>query len=203
PWTAVAAATAFRLQFIRQRRDGRRKKGGSCCYRSPRRLAQIHVKTRALNKILSLTLGSLSNKSPGRATRDRPRPSKMAKPGGEAVDNQIHRLLLIMSGVALCVISSLLLAQEAPKPASSGVTVGVVAGPRIGGVQRLPYSAEEATETTQTLADGTHITQKNLVKVYQDSQGRTRHESFRSPRGTEGQEDLPVMVNIFDPVAGV
>jgi hypothetical protein len=33
PWTAVAAATAFRLQFMRQRRNGRRKKGGSCCYR--------------------------------------------------------------------------------------------------------------------------------------------------------------------------
>src|SRR5208282_4473456 len=45
PWTAVAAATAFGLRFIRQRRKGRRKKGGSCCYRTPRRFARVHMKT--------------------------------------------------------------------------------------------------------------------------------------------------------------
>ncbi len=39
PWTAVAAATAFSLRVIRQRRMGWGKKGGSCCYRSPRRAA--------------------------------------------------------------------------------------------------------------------------------------------------------------------
>ena len=37
PWTAVAAATAFRPRFTRPRRKARRMKGGSCCYRSPRR----------------------------------------------------------------------------------------------------------------------------------------------------------------------
>jgi hypothetical protein len=45
PWTAVAAATAFGLRLRRQRRMGRRKKGGSCCYRSPRRFAQVYTKT--------------------------------------------------------------------------------------------------------------------------------------------------------------
>jgi hypothetical protein len=127
----------------------------------------------------------------------------MAKAGGEAVDNQIHRLLSIMSGVALCVISGSLFAQESPKPASPGITPAVVAGPRVGGVQRIAYSAEEVIETTQTLADGTHITQKRWAKIYQDSQGRSRRESFGPQMGTEGQDDTPMMVSIFDPVAGV
>jgi len=35
-WSAVAAATAFRSRFIRQNWQGRRQKGGSCCYRTPR-----------------------------------------------------------------------------------------------------------------------------------------------------------------------
>jgi hypothetical protein len=36
PWSAVAAATAFRLCFIRQSRNRGKEKGGSCCYRTPR-----------------------------------------------------------------------------------------------------------------------------------------------------------------------
>ncbi|HVW85414.1 MAG TPA: hypothetical protein VHB50_12070, partial [Bryobacteraceae bacterium] len=40
-----------------------------------------------------------------------------------------------------------------------------------------PYSAEEVVEQVQTLADGTHISQKPLsTKVYRDSLGRTRTE---------------------------
>ena len=36
-WSAVAAATAFHLWFIwRMVRGGQNKKGGSCCYRSPK-----------------------------------------------------------------------------------------------------------------------------------------------------------------------
>ena len=38
PWSAVAAATAFRLWFIRQPCKERTEKGRSCCYRTPRRL---------------------------------------------------------------------------------------------------------------------------------------------------------------------
>ena len=40
-----------------------------------------------------------------------------------------------------------------------------------------PYSGEDVLERVQTLADGTHVTQKDtLRKVYRDSQGRTRSE---------------------------
>jgi len=36
PWSAVAAATAFRRWFIRKPYKCRTQKGGSCCYRTPR-----------------------------------------------------------------------------------------------------------------------------------------------------------------------
>jgi cytochrome c oxidase cbb3-type subunit III len=38
PWSAVAAATAFRPRFIRQLCEARKELGGSCCYRTPRGL---------------------------------------------------------------------------------------------------------------------------------------------------------------------
>src|SRR5580658_3988838 len=46
-----------------------------------------------------------------------------------------------------------------------------------GAVTGAPYSAEQITETVQTLADGTHITGPvQKTKFYRDSQGRTRNE---------------------------
>ena len=121
------------------------------------------------------------------------------------MDCQFHRSLPVMCLLAWGVASGFSAAQQSPQPpppATSGVTASAVAGPRARGVQRIAYSAEEVTETTQTLADGTHITQKRLVKIYQDSQGRTRHDSYGPEMGTEGQEDLPTTVSIHDPVAG-
>ena len=48
PWTAVAAATAFRLRFVRQTSQERKLKGGSGCYRSPRRFANADMKIAAM-----------------------------------------------------------------------------------------------------------------------------------------------------------
>ena len=36
-WSAVAAATAFRPEFIRQSNQRQSKKGGGCCHRTPSR----------------------------------------------------------------------------------------------------------------------------------------------------------------------
>jgi hypothetical protein len=64
----------------------------------------------------------------------------------------------------------------------------------------VPYSADHETETVQTLADGTHITTKIRSRVYRDSQGRTRTDTYWQGRdGSEG----PISVSIVDPVAGV
>ncbi len=57
-------------------------------------------------------------------------------------------------------------------------------------IKGAPYSAEQITENTQTLGDGTRIHHETSVKLYRDSEGRTRRET-------------PEMVTIFDPVAGV
>ncbi|HMD70140.1 MAG TPA: hypothetical protein VKF41_02290 [Bryobacteraceae bacterium] len=71
-------------------------------------------------------------------------------------------------------------------------------------VKNAPYSADIVTETTQTLADGNHIRQSSTVKVYRDSQGRTRHEqSLNALGGLAASSNLPQVVFINDPVAGV
>ncbi len=57
-------------------------------------------------------------------------------------------------------------------------------------VAGAPYSAEEVTEFTQTLADGTRIHTEDRVTVYRDSAGRVRRET-------------PQEISISDPVAGV
>jgi len=116
---------------------------------------------------------------------------------------QFYRFLSVIVVVASGVIPQTSLAQQAPQPASPGITAGVAEGPRIRGVEGFPYSADEVTVTTQTLADGTTISHQQLVKVYQDSQGRTRRETFLFQTGSPGQAAIPQAVRIFDPVAGV
>ncbi|HUD99849.1 MAG TPA: hypothetical protein VMR62_09770 [Bryobacteraceae bacterium] len=44
-------------------------------------------------------------------------------------------------------------------------------------VKGAPYSADGATETTQTLADGTHINHQENYGIYRDGDGRVRRES--------------------------
>ena len=39
-----------------------------------------------------------------------------------------------------------------------------------------PYSGEVIQEHAQTLADGTHVAQRQTRKVFRDGQGRTRSE---------------------------
>src|SRR5271170_2248926 len=68
-------------------------------------------------------------------------------------------------------------------------------------VTGAPYSADQLTERSQTLADGTHITQgRRTVHLYRDSQGRTRTERpLVMPRQTE---DWTPMTEVRDPIVG-
>ena len=59
-----------------------------------------------------------------------------------------------------------------------------------------PYSAEATTEFVQVLGDGNKIARKSIVRIYRDSDGRTRREEL----GTDGTVKL---VSIYDPVAHV
>jgi hypothetical protein len=62
-----------------------------------------------------------------------------------------------------------------------------------------PYSATVVTQTTQTFADGTHVSQTDTLVQYRDAEGRTRDER---PKTNRGAVEIPPMVMIRDPVAG-
>ena len=59
-----------------------------------------------------------------------------------------------------------------------------------------PYSAEATTEFIQVLGDGNRIARKATVRIYRDSDGRTRREEL----GTDGTVKA---ISIYDPVSHV
>lgn len=83
------------------------------------------------------------------------------------------------------------------------MTIGMPAPPlHAPVVTGVPYSAEEVSDHTQTLADGTHITQKTrITKYYRDSEGRTRTERPMFMGMGSNSEDV-MIVEIADPVSG-
>ncbi len=69
-------------------------------------------------------------------------------------------------------------------------------------VKNAPYSADMITESTQVLPDGNRIHQSTTVRMYRDSEGRTRSEqSLNSLRGLAPNAHLPQVVFINDPVS--
>jgi hypothetical protein len=60
-----------------------------------------------------------------------------------------------------------------------------------------PYSAEAVTEFQQVLSDGNRISRRTVVRIYRDSEGRTRRE--QTNRSADGKES--VSISIVDPVA--
>ena len=70
-------------------------------------------------------------------------------------------------------------------------------------VKNAPYSADLITESVQTLADGNHLRQSSTVKVYRDGEGRTRREQSVNLNGLGSNSNMPQLVFINDPVAGV
>jgi hypothetical protein len=90
--------------------------------------------------------------------------------------------------------------------AAAGATFAYVAGELVGGnpVKGAPYSAQAVTETSQTLADGNHISHSSSSMIYRDSLGRERREQSIAAIGMwKAQGDPPQIVMISDPVAGV
>jgi len=70
-------------------------------------------------------------------------------------------------------------------------------------VKGAPFSAVATSETTQTLADGNHITRKTQTNLYRDSQGRFRREVTLPAIGPLTASGQPhSFVEISDPVAG-
>lgn len=132
---------------------------------------------------------------------------------------------LIMSlilGGTLAVSAGLARAQEAPPPphpdgmrhgGPGGDMLPPPMGDRVelmgfegmrGGklVTGAPFSGVAVTESTQTLADGNHITHKTQSNVFRDSQGRVRKEVTLSGFGPLAASGGPKsFVVISDPVA--
>ena len=69
-------------------------------------------------------------------------------------------------------------------------------------VKNAPYAADLVTESVQTLSDGNHIRQTSTVKVYRDSEGRTRREQTVNLNGLGSNSNMPQIVFINDPVGG-
>jgi hypothetical protein len=75
--------------------------------------------------------------------------------------------------------------------------------PVLGFLPGRPYSAEEITQQTQVLPDGTRIVRSSFSSFfYRDSAGRTRTEQRIPPLPTGKQSETPIVPEIFDPVAG-
>jgi hypothetical protein len=70
-------------------------------------------------------------------------------------------------------------------------------------VTGAPFSAVAVSETTQTLADGNHISRKTQTSLFRDSQGRVRREvtlATFGPLAVSGEQKSIVVIH--DPVAG-
>lgn len=92
-------------------------------------------------------------------------------------------------------------------PGGPGMGMGMGMGRTVTGA---PYSAQEVTEESQTLANGNVISRKVQVSVYRDSSGRVRTERT-VPAGRPGPAgqateaatgSTRTIVSIHDPVAG-
>lgn len=68
-------------------------------------------------------------------------------------------------------------------------------------VKGAPYSADETTQSVQTLADGNHITRTTTAHIDRDSQGRVRREVTLPAPGNDAQPHT--LITISDPVAGI
>jgi len=90
-----------------------------------------------------------------------------------------------------------------------GRIIGGLAGMPGRVVKNAPYSADLVTESTQTLADGSHIRQTTTSHLYRDSEGRTRREQSLGALGIGRRGGMAAaapgaqIVFINDPVAGV
>ncbi len=116
-----------------------------------------------------------------------------------------HTFSIVIAAAALvCAVAAqnMVSMRNGPGEMSATFRAGGFAGPVIAGA---PYSAEQISEHTQTLSDGTHIVQpqRRHETMYRDSSGRTRVERpFLFMPGMSGNDSGVILIEIRDPVAG-
>jgi hypothetical protein len=99
----------------------------------------------------------------------------------------------------------LFIVEGLPPVATMGARIDVIRGE--GGVpgpvvEGKPYSARSITESTQTLADGNRIVQRNEAVIHRDGKGRTRREQTLNAVGQWQTGEPVTLINIHDPVVG-
>jgi hypothetical protein len=103
-------------------------------------------------------------------------------------------------------LAAAMVAQAQP-PARGGPPwrfVGAEPGRAGAVIKGAPFSADIATETTMVLQDGNHVHQITKLRYYRDGEGRTRREqSLNSLGALASNTNLPPVIFISDPVAGV
>src|SRR3954453_22683349 len=77
---------------------------------------------------------------------------------------------------------------------------GLAAQPSLRNEAGKPFSATVTTRTTQTLSDGTHVSQTTTTLQYRDAEGRVRTETGQAGGSSFRQSKI---ITIRDPVAGV
>jgi hypothetical protein len=82
-----------------------------------------------------------------------------------------------------------------PREAQAGARVAVET--RV--TRNAPYSAEAVNEFVQLLGDGNRIVRRTVMRLYRDSDGRTRRETLSATGSPTGD---PGSIVITDPVAG-
>ena len=104
------------------------------------------------------------------------------------------RIAVAAAGVLIAVPAFAQQIERAPQVAPEGSTRILSGAVETRITTGRPYSAEAVTENVQVLADGNRISRTSVTKIWRDSAGRTRRESYRD--GTS-----PQTIAISDPVA--
>jgi hypothetical protein len=129
--------------------------------------------------------------------------------------------LRIFLASALFLLASAASAQLPDLPAGPGETVSTYSSPGVpmqmkvstmglhvdnmdaSPVKGNPFCGNVTSEHTQVFADGNRIHTSETSMLCRDSQGRIRREAEINLLGAAPQKDLPKIVTIVDPVAGV
>ena len=127
----------------------------------------------------------------------------------------------IFFAVVLLVFGTAAFAQLPPNPPEPGEAIATFSSPAIpmqakvatmglrvdnmdaSPVKGNPFCGTITTEHTQVFADGNRIHTTETSMLCRDSQGRIRREAEINLLGISSQKDLPKIVTIVDPVAGV
>ena len=110
----------------------------------------------------------------------------------------------LLKAMALCGLvaagSSVAMAQT--RPADGVAQSGIYGFMQVWSVTGHPISGVVETVRTETLADGTHIQTKGKTVIYRDSEGRMRAENYIPVPVNKEISETPMMIEIYDPVAG-